>query len=357
MKYIKGINDFDSVNEEINLKKVWSDYKGYMIALGLIYGISHYRDIKTLLGVDFRSDEISNVINDIKYRPEGDKKVLVDNIKTDLIAHVESLDINEDRKKKVIEDIKNIKISILPKRYMNALRDKDMDAIGVHFPFVNYENGKIESAIVLNGDFFNYNIFSDDDKRLQRSTITHELWHMIDNSLAKTDKDKFLRYSDIMDLYKLLDKDIVTGTPEGKKKLEKKLDKFLDIREKFKKNNVPNSRKKEILKNYIMGNIEYMSSPSEVYARFHGLKQWLVDNGYMKSTNDSIKKEYLLKILETESLIDDTNEQRLDFFELIFFMKIDISDIEASSDDDETIEYMNSIVANYKDFDKTKRDA
>lgn len=355
MKHIKGISDF-KVNEEVNFKKLWSDYKGYLIAIGLIAGISNYRDIKTTMGVDFRDDEISNIINDIKYRPEGDKRVLVNNIKKDLIKHIENIDMSESRKDKVIKDINDIKISILPKRYMNALRDKDLDAIGVHFPYVNYENGKIESAIVLNGDFFNYNIFSDNDKRLQRATIIHELWHMIDNSLAKTDKDKFLRYSDIIDLYKLLDKDIVTRTPAGEKKLERKLDKFLGLRKKFNKNNVTDTRKKEILKEYIMGNIDYMSSPSEVYARFHGLKQWLVDNGYMKSTNDNIKKEYLLKILETESLIDDTNNQRLDFFELIFFMNIDIDDVN-SLDDEETIKYMNSLVTNFRDFDKTKRDA
>ena len=350
MKYIKSVEEFNSINEELNIKGIWKEYKSYLIAIGLIAGVSNYTNIKATLGFELNQSEISKIVNDIEYEPEGDNKKMVDDIRKKLIAYVKYNDkIEESRKPKLIKDIQDIRISIPPKRFANAIgRSK---VIGVHFVYIDYPTNVVKNAVVLNADFFEDGFFSKSDNDLKITTTIHELFHFIDFKLNQ--KEKMGYYSDVLDLSTLLDMDIVTGNPSGKKKLSDKIYKFIKLQGGEGMSDAKLKHHHDQMMSILDGNMKYISDPAEVFARYHGLKMWMYDYGMIESPNDSISKDDIIEIMSKYNLIDMYKKQQIDFFELLFLMKIDF---DKEVKDDESLKGFNSMVANYKDFDNKKRD-
>ena len=92
-------------------------------------------------------------------------------------------------------------------------------------------------------------------------------------------------------------------------------------------------------------NNEYRSSPSEFYVRFHGLKKWMIDNGYLKDMNYQITQEKLIKVFNDKNASKAFFDFKIDFFEILFYMNVDMTG-KTKSD----VSKANSIVANYNDF-------
>ncbi len=89
--------------------------------------------------------------------------------------------------------------------------------------------------------------------------------------------------------------------------------------------------------------LKYLTSPHEVYARFHGLKRFLLKNGYIHSMNDKITQQHIIDLTAYPRFLK--NMADFDFFELIFYLNIDFT---GKTESDMT--KANSIVANYNDY-------
>ena len=182
MKYIKDIESFEYLNEELNFRKMWGDYKGYLITIGLLAGISNYTNMKALAGYKLSHSEISNIVNDVSYKPDGKNKILVDTIKLNLIEYIKSSDkIDDYKKSSIVKSIDSLSIVIAPDRFADGIAEDNV--IGVHFMYIDYPTKKIKNAIVLNADKFNDGLFSKSDNKTKVSTVIHELWHFIDFKL------------------------------------------------------------------------------------------------------------------------------------------------------------------------------
>jgi hypothetical protein len=90
---------------------------------------------------------------------------------------------------------------------------------------------------------------------------------------------------------------------------------------------------------------EYLTSPSEVYVRFHGLKRWMIKNGYLKDMNDEITQDKIIQVLNNVDLVKDVNKYDLDFMEFLFYLDVDFTG-KVPHD----LKKVNSIVANYTDY-------
>lgn len=347
MKYIKNIENFEYLNEELDFRKMWGDYKSYLITIGLLAGISNYTNIKALAGYKLSHSEISNIVNDVNYKPSGENKVLVDTIKLNLIDYIKSSNkIEGSKKSSIIKAIDSLSIVIAPDRFADGIAQGNV--IGVHFLYIDYPTKKIKNAIVLNGDAFNGGLFSGSDDKTKVTTLIHELWHFIDAKLYTNNKsEKYGYYSDILDISELLDMDIVSYNDLGKKRLEKKIEII------FKRRGMKNTKKgKKYLASLIVENRKYITSPEEVFARFHSMKMWMFRNGIIDSPTDNITKDDIIKIIDDYDIVDLFAKQNIDFFELLFYMKIDFN---SENDDSENLKGFNQIVSNYNDFNKNKR--
>ena len=92
-------------------------------------------------------------------------------------------------------------------------------------------------------------------------------------------------------------------------------------------------------------NMDYLKSSSEIYVRFHGLKRWMIQNGYLMDMNDVITQEKIIQILSDTKIITTANKYNLDFVELLFYLDVDFTGKELHD-----FKKVNSIVANYTDY-------
>jgi hypothetical protein len=90
---------------------------------------------------------------------------------------------------------------------------------------------------------------------------------------------------------------------------------------------------------------KYLTSPAEVYVRFHGLKRWMIKNGYLKDMNDLITQEKIIQVLGDERIIREHGPYDLDFIEFLFYLDVDFTGKEPHD-----LKKVNSIVANYTDY-------
>jgi hypothetical protein len=91
-------------------------------------------------------------------------------------------------------------------------------------------------------------------------------------------------------------------------------------------------------------NMDYLTSSSEIYVRFHGLKRWMIRKGYLKDMNSEITQDIIIKMMQSDDFYD-LNTSKKDFFQLLFYMDVDFTG-KTKSD----MTKANSIVANYTDY-------
>lgn len=346
MKYIKNSEEF-SINEELEI-----GWKEIIIALGIIYGLNYYFDTDKL-----SSEEIDKVIYDINNKPSLKDDTYIKIVKEELIRDIMSTNnMDKTTKDKVISAIRNIKfISVSPETMKMIGGESSMACYFRRFSKV----GNSVAVIII------------DKNRLShlgsKSTIIHELRHLVDDVMAGDSFDNE-DYSEFINIVDILDKDIILQTELGKKKLHDKIDLYSEILVEFAiKEKIGDIKKPEVKKLAIdakqnfkdefiemlsdSDDMEYLTSPGEIYVRFHGLKRWMIKNGYLEDINDLITQEKIIEVLRDRKLLDETLKHKLDFFELLFYLDVDVTG-KTKSD----LTKANSIVANYTDYLSTKRD-
>jgi hypothetical protein len=344
MKYIKSKEDY-LINEKIEIS-----WKELIIGLGIIYGINHYFGEERLPHMSGK--EIDKTINDINNAPSKEEDAFIKKIREDLISDIEETNnLDSIRKKRVISVIKSIKFVCVDTRTMQIIGE-DKDVMACYFRHFNEKMQQVSAIIV-------------DRKRLSSlgasSIIIHELRHLVDDVLEGDafDSENYSEFTNIVDI---LDKDIVLGTPVGKKRLKQKIDfysrnlvelaiggKIEDIKSEKGRKEVEEVQ--DQFKNNFIGmfdnkeDTKYLTSPAEVYVRFHGLKRWMIKNGYLKDMNDIITQEKIIQVLGDDRIIKEHGKYDLDFIEFLFYLDVDFTGKEPHD-----MKKVNSIVANYTDY-------
>lgn len=322
-------NEHDMINESL---------KNFLVSLGIIagigYGVNKFHNDKHLSG-----KSIDAIVNDINSKPTTEESTFISEVKARLISDIDSEEkLSENEKKKVINTVKDINIVFVSSEHIAQIAEKK-DVVGVYF---NYTfDGKRHPIIVVDREKFKI----DADP-----TVFHELRHLVDDALS--DKGQYSEYAEITSL---LDKDIISGSELGKKKLKAKIELYVDNHTGVKVSQIKPKKRAEYIKarNKVVNSllwsmedgIEYRSSPSEFYVRFHGLKKWMIDNCYLKDMNDTITQEKLIKVFNDPNASKAFFDFKIDFFEILFYLNVDMTG-KTKSD----VSKANSIVANYTDF-------
>jgi hypothetical protein len=77
----------------------------------------------------------------------------------------------------------------------------------------------------------------------------------------------------------------------------------------------------------------------------------MIKNGYLDDMNSEITQEIIINMMRSKEMFD-VDTSRKDFFQLLFYMNIDLTG-KTKSD----LTKANSIVANYKDYMSNKKPA
>lgn len=357
MKHIKYRNEL--INEKIDFKK----WRNYLIAIGIgasIGAYMHKDEYKDIMAKKRRYDNMINVINDINSTPTDSQRVYIDSIKSSIIKQTESNNkLTQAQKDKVISELKDIKIVMASQKDINSFKkSEDLTASASYLRYTDID-GTLRKVILVSED------------RLRKNSIflSHELFHLVDDILGNDTQE----YSKLIEITKLLDKDIVTKTPEGLKKMDRKMRFFLKQTLSNPKNRVDNDKnnkeykpkkdkpltreqlialKEKViksLKDEVYENKDYMTSPAEMYARYSGLKHWLLKNGIIKDINEPITKKIIID-LYSEDLIKLLLNDEIDFYNLIFFLNIDPTEEVQSQEETEVLRKMNTIATNFSDY-------
>jgi hypothetical protein len=335
MNYIKTQNEYEMLNES-NIT-----WKQLLIGLGIIYTFNTLNTSNPLTNV-----EIGELIDDMNNNPTPFEDDFIRNIKSKLIYDIQSTSkISELKKNEIIDEINKIKFICVDSETINSISDDGNAILGCYITYLDTNKKLIKSIFIDKGRI---------NKGLDK-TIIHELRHLVDDILG----DKNYRYSEMTNVVDMLDKDIVIQNEIGKKKLRDKLKVYtVLVSEKilgFKINSIKDTKKLKKTNSFIEettddffndisdeDRIKYLTSPEEVYARFHGMKKWMIEKKYIKDMNSEITQEHIIRLFNDPIFYDG---DYLDFKELIFFLNVDLSGKTKTNMDKE-----NSIVANYTDY-------
>ena len=336
MKYIKTIDDY-SINEELDLKIGW---KQIIIGLCIFVAYKHYFPDNKKITLS----EMNRIISDIDSKPTVQEKSIIDKIKNSLVADInQETGISEDKKKKLLNGINTIPFIMVDTETISYITGNEK-TLGCYFGYMDKVRNKLVTVILVDRSRVKGVGFSE--------TLLHELRHLVDDLLTDGRKD----YSELSNIVDMLDKDIVLRNKEGEKKLRNKVNDYVDIMVKstVNPNDLDSPRVKELsdtLKDEYFdaifldkGKMDYLTSSSEIYARFHGLKRWMIKNGYLKDINSEITQDIIINMMQNKQFFDPKIINR-DFFQLLFYMDVDFTG-KTKSD----MTKANSIVANYTDY-------
>lgn len=355
MEHIKTIDEL--ITEKFEFKK----WKYYIIGISIYAAIASYPKFREVLGLKNKIDATTmyKIIDDIESVPTPNQKVLIDKIKNSMIEEASANNkLNVSQRIKVIEAIQSIKVVMTSNKNVNLISDSEVGAVACYMNYMDITDRTRKRVILISEDRLKSNTLS----------LTHEMYHLIDDVLG----NDIANYSEIAEIVGLLDKDIVMKNPVGIKKIEAKLDFFIEKslerpRKKETKSDISKSKKPPLteeeankmkktiinsLKEFIYSNKDYMTLPSEIYVRFHGLKRWLVKEKFIKDVNDPITKKIIVDIFSNSDILANLQNDEIDYFELLFMLNLDITNDVQSEEDIKTLKKANSIVSNFSDYKK-----
>jgi hypothetical protein len=335
MKHIKSINEHEMINEG-NIT-----WKHLLIGLGVVYTLNTIKDEYS--NKPMTNSDISLVINSIDSKPMAFEEIYIEKVKKVLIDDINSTNkMSESNKIKSIDEVNSIKFICVDKETIYKVANDDV--LGCYFKYI--DNGKLIKVIFLErGRFLDT---EKDDNGISR-TILHELRHLVDDLIGGSNNS----YSEMNNVVDILDQDIISNSEKGKIKLRENIRFYVmeSVKEKHGQVDFSSKRISKLVEEYVdniltkIGDekyVLYITSPAEVYARFHGMKRWMIRHNYIENINSEIKQEHLIRLIKDPDFLNNTT---LDFYNLIFYLKVDLSGKTKSNMNKE-----NSIVANYVDY-------
>lgn len=170
------------------------------------------------------------------------------------------------------------------------------------------------ACIILNKDALS----SLNSKQLQ-NTITHEFFHYVD----------FLIGNDGQEWSKVNEKTIELIINRSKLSKEDLFDRISLLMLKKHSNKIKDKGTYETLYYFVdevYYNIEYYTSPDEVYARFQNLREFMFKKGYIDNINAYITKESLTKLLGDNKLLEEIDANK-DIIPLLMIIKFNTDDL------------------------------
>lgn len=339
MKYIKTVDEY-SINEELNLKIGW---KKIIIGLCIFAAYRHYFPTKKNVTLS----EMNRIVADVDSKPTLKEKNAIDAIKNSLISDLnQDSKISDDERKKLINGINTIPFVLVDTDTIKLITGRN--SLGCYFGY--FDNFKNLVTVIL-VDREGIKLGTDFDE-----TILHELRHLVDDLLVDGRKE----YSELSNIVDILDKDIVLRNEAGERKIRKKVNDYIDIMvKKVGKENDPETKKigQKLKDRYFdaifldKDKMNYLTSSSEIYARFHGLKRWMIKNGYLKDMNSEITQDIIINMMQDKQFLSPEIIDK-DFFQLLFYMYVDFTG-KTKSD----VSKLNSIVTNYRDYISNEKSA
>lgn len=315
MKYIKTVNEYDSVNEELNIS-----WRQLLIGIGIMCTLRYY-----LKDTKITTKQTDKIIYDISNKPTTKEGVLITKFKQNLIDDILSTkQLDTIKKDLIVSKIKEIRFVCVDTETVEFIGGEK----GVMACYIRHfdERGNKVKAIIV------------DKQRLNslgsEQVVNHELRHLVDDIMS----DKDVSYSEFTNIVDILDKDIVLQNDKGKKKLQGKIDfyskQLVEMAIKTKISDIKNPEGKKVALDAIDSfkdqfqsmfddkhTADYLTSPAEVYVRFHGLKRWMIQNGYLTDMNDTITQEKIIQILSDTRILTTAGKYNLDFIELLFLFR------------------------------------
>jgi hypothetical protein len=338
MKYIKTIDEH-SINEELKFKNSW---RGFLLGMCIFAAYKiYFPDRKRNITVD----EMNQIISDVDNRPSESDKIAIDYIKNCLISDLRQDNrISDEQKKKLISGINSIPFVLVDSDTIELITG--YKTLGCYFGYIDSVKNKIVTIILVNKEIIELGFNFDE-------IIFHELRHLVDDLLV----DGVKQYSELSNIVDILDKDIVLRNKEGERKIRNKVNDYVDIMIRNTNRKLKNEELKELKNKYFKiifldkKDMDYLTSSSEIYVRFHGLKKWMIKKGYLKDINSEITQDIIIEMMQSEDFYE-LDTIRKDFFQLLFYMDIDFTG-KTKSD----VSKLNSIVANYRDYISNERPA
>jgi hypothetical protein len=339
MKYIKTVDEY-SINEELEFKMSW---RGFLLGICIVAAYRHYFPAKKNLTLG----EMNRIVADVDNKPTLKEKIAIDAIKNSLISDLkQDKKISDDERKKLIDGINTIPFVLVDTDTIQLITGRD--ALGCYFGYLdNFKN--LMTVILVDRERIKLGVHFDE-------TILHELRHLVDDLLVDGRKE----YSELSNIVDILDKDIVLRNEAGERKIRKKINDYIDVmvkktgRENDPKTQEIGQRLKDQYFDIIFldkDKMNYLTSSSEIYARFHGLKRWMIKNGYLRDMNSEITQDIIINMMKDKQFLNPKIIDK-DFFQLLFYMDVDFTG-KTKSD----VSKLNSIVTNYRDYISNEKPA
>lgn len=351
MKYIKTVDEY-SINEELKLKINW---RGVLIGLCIVAAYKNYfpdTESSIIKKSYITVGDMNKIVADVDNKPTLKEKAAIDAIKNSLISDLKQDNkISDDKRKKLIDGINTIPFVLVDTDTIELITGKSY-TLGCYFGYVDSVTNRLVTVILVDRERIKLGVHFDE-------IIIHELRHLVDDLLTDGKKE----YSELSNIVDILDKDIVLRNEEGERKIRKKIDDYVDIMIRKtvnpKKLNYPEV--KEISQNmkdqYFDAifldkkTMDYLTSSSEIYTRFHVLKRWMIKNGYLKDMNSEITQDTIINVMQSKKFFNPEMMNK-DFFQLLFYMNVDFTG-KTKSD----VSKLNSIVTNYRDYISNEKPA
>ena len=301
MKYIKNYNN---MNEKIS----WNKF-----LLSLLIGYIGYSNINKIYKDYKQNKEIHylyNIINSTTNYPTGEEKEIIENTRNEVIDQIKQSDLfNKFGKPYIIDSIKTATIKIA---------DIDIDIISSDVaaayiylePFTkqlqshdNFKDIKTtkSNVILINKNFLDSNDLSD--------MLTHEIYHYVDKLYDS------IYVSTKLDLSQFIDKKI-----QNKNYLKNK---FSIINTGIPYDELKDDKLKDLIIQYFdtydKGDIEYLTKPEEIYARWKTLKSKLIDSKIIQDYKN---------IITTKDIIKFSLDHKLGKEDLDLLLMIDLNKVE-----------------------------
>lgn len=301
---MKHIKKYHKMNEKIN----WNKF-----LLSLLIGYIGYTNVNKIYK-DYKQNKevhyLYNIINSNTNYPTGKEKEIIENTREKVIDQIKQSDLfNKFGKSYIVDSIKNATIKIADIDI--DLISKDVAAAYIYLePFTkqlqSYDKFKDikttkSNVILINKGYLDNADLSD--------MLTHEIYHYVDKLYDST------YISTKLDLSKFVDERI-----KSNKYLKNK---FAILNTGIPYDELKDDKLKDLIGEYFdtydKEDIEYLTKPEEIYARWKTLKSKLIDS--------EIIEDYK-SIVTTKDIINFSLKHKLGKEDLDLLLMIDLNKVE-----------------------------
>lgn len=295
MKYIREFNQYEQIDEKITFQEI-AMYFALLLASYNTYTVyNNYKEINKLY----------TIANSASYDGTIEQKHQIDSLKKNIIEQIRiSPKFDKNIKPYILDSLQNVTIkfadptgNLIKKRtgafYMKLSNFENSLKNSIYSPLLTINKTSIENIIIVNKKYEN-------DGDLV-NVLVHEIYHYVDMLLGqKTTLSKELNLTQFIDKnVKNKNKDYISR-------------KFMSIIGKDIDNISPKAQRLlKKLSNTVSDQNEYLTSSSEIFARWKTFKSYMVKKGYIKDMNSPVSTELFKEYISSNSNLEPYDSEFL----------------------------------------------